>query len=241
MTRWLDGLRRTLDGAARPVAFFFRNDDVGWGDEALPPILDLFAERAMALDLAVIPAALSDAAAQRLSDRCAASAGRLRVHQHGWRHANHERAGRRCEFGVSRAVDDQRRDLRAGRARLREALGPFVDPIFTPPWNRCTQATAALLAVETYRVLSRNDGAEPLALRGPVELPVAVDWQKALMQEADGAAVASAAVQDRPVGVMLHHAVMTDDSRTALAALLDLLARHDSARCLSMMDCAGRG
>jgi predicted deacetylase len=245
MTGWLDGLRRMLDGAARSVDFFFRNDDVGWADERLPPLLDLFAARELPVDLSVIPAALGDETARRLSDRCAASAGRIRVHQHGWRHANHERAGRKCEFGLSRMATDQRRDLRSGHARLQAALGPWVDPVFTPPWNRCTQATVALLTAGSYRVLSRNAGAMRLDTAGLVELPVAVDWQKLEGAEAGGsalgAAITDAAAQDRPVGVMLHHAAMTEDGCRALAALLDLLARHERARCLTMMDCAALG
>jgi len=243
MTAWLDGLRRALDGAARPVAFFFRNDDVGWADERLPPVLDLFATRALPVDLAVIPAALGEDMARRLSDRCAAAEGRLRVHQHGWRHANHEDAGRKCEFGASRVTADQRQDLEAGQVRLREALGPWADPVFTPPWNRCTQTTVDLLSAASYRVLSRNAGALPLEAAGLVELPVGVDWQNQMAAGTCGvlleSTVAAAVAQDRAVGVMLHHALMTEGGRTALAALLDLLARHDRARCRTMMDCAG--
>ena len=39
-----------------------------------------------------------------------------------------------------------------------------VDPIFTPPWNRCTQATADCLAMLGYRVLSRDATASRLRL-----------------------------------------------------------------------------
>jgi predicted deacetylase len=245
MSGWLDPVLRTFDAAAQPVTFFFRNDDVGWGDERLPPLLDLFDARALPLDLAVIPAALGDHTARLLSDRCVAAAGRLRVHQHGWRHANHESAGRKGEFGALRAVTDQVADLQAGRTRLRAALGPFVDPIFTPPWNRCTQATVDLLEAGSYRVLSRDDGATPLEAGGLVELPIAVDWQKQIAEATDGSllgpAITRAAAKGSPVGIMLHHAVMTDDGFTALAVLLDLLARHDKARCLTMMDCAEAG
>jgi len=245
MSGWLDPVSRAFDESAQPISLFFRNDDVGWSDERLPPLLDLFAARALPLDLAVIPAALGDDTARRLSERCAAAAGRLRVHQHGWRHANHESDGRKGEFGSSRAVADQAADLQDGRARLKAALGPFVDPIFTPPWNRCTQATVDLLAADAYRVLSRDGGATPLETSGLVELPVAVDWQKRMAEAADGSllgpAIVQAAAKGSPVGIMLHHAVMPDDGRAALAALLDLLARHEKARCLSMMDCADAG
>jgi hypothetical protein len=240
MTAWLDPLRRVLDALPRPAAFFFRNDDVGRDDARLFPLLDLFDARALPVDLAVIPAALGDDPARRLADRGAT--GRLRVHQHGWRHANHEPEGRKSEFGASRAADAQAEDLRQGWARLRAALGPLVDPIFTPPWNRCTQATADLLAEGSWRVLSRDVGAAPLETGALVPLPVAVDWQKCRAQGKDGAAVgralADAVAGEEPVGIMLHHAVMNDDDRAALADLLDLLARHANVRCRTMMDCA---
>jgi peptidoglycan/xylan/chitin deacetylase (PgdA/CDA1 family) len=249
MTCWLDLVRGALEESAQSIAFFFRDDDVGWGDERLPPLLDLFVARGLPLDLAVIPAALGDDTAHRLSERCATAAGRLRIHQHGWRHANHESAGRKGEFGASRAVADQAADLQAGRARLKAALGPFVDPIFTPPWNRCTRATVGLLAANAYRVLSRDDGATPLETGGLAELPIAVDWQKQMAQTPNGSlpgpalgpAIARVAAKGSPVGIMLHHAVTTDGGLAALAALLDLLARHDKARCLTMMDCAEAG
>jgi len=239
--RWLDPIREALDRDRFPAALFFRNDDVGWEDERLLPLLDLFAARSLPLDLAVIPAALADAAAQMLADRCAASGGRLRVHQHGWRHANHESAGRKCEFGPTRSKEDQAADLRAGRDRLQPALGQFADPIFTPPWNRCTQATADMLAAASFRVLSRDAGATPLEGGRLIELPVSVDWDRAVRRNGYaglGKALAAGPASHRPVGVMLHHAALDAAALTELAALLDLLAHHDNARCLTMMACA---
>lgn len=243
MTGWLDPVCRALDAVRQPVDFFFRNDDVGWGDERLFPLLDLFAVRGLPVDLAVIPAALGDDMARRLSDRCVGSSGLIRVHQHGWRHANHEAAGRKCEFGLARAVANQAADLKAGRERLQAALGPFVDPVFTPPWNRCAQATVDVLAAEGFRVLSRDAGARPLDACGMEELPVSVDWQEGEGREESrtvlGQQIACAAGRGRPVGTMLHHGAMTGEHRAGLGALLDLLVRHDKARCVSMMDCVG--
>lgn len=242
MTSLLAAVTLVLDHAKHPIAFFLRNDDVGWRDDRLFPFLDLVATHRLPLDLAVIPAALEDETAHRLLERCTAEDGRLRVHQHGWRHVNHERAGRKCEFGDARAAEDQATDLRAGRERLGAALGPFVDPIFTPPWNRCAPTTARLLTAESYRVLSRDVGGTVLDVGALVELPVVIDWQENGKAENGTAllegAIAYASERGLPVGIMIHHAAMDAASLAGLGALLDLLARHENARCLSMMACA---
>ena len=54
MDAWLYPLRQVLDQATEPVAFFFRDDDVGWESSRLYRLLDVFAELAVPIDLAVI-------------------------------------------------------------------------------------------------------------------------------------------------------------------------------------------
>jgi len=56
---WLEPLRQVVERATVPVDFFFRIDDVGWEDDRLFPLLDLFEQRAVPIDLAVIPQALT--------------------------------------------------------------------------------------------------------------------------------------------------------------------------------------
>ena len=67
----------------------------------------------------------------------------------------------------------QRADIAAGQARLRELLGERVDPFFTPPWNRCTRDTGEVLVELGFTLLSREHRAEPLGLLP--ELPVHLD------------------------------------------------------------------
>ena len=148
---WLRPVEEALDAADRPVRFFFRDDDAGWGDVRLIELLDLFAACSLPVDLAVIPRALDAGLAGELGMR-----RRVGLHQHGLAHVNHEREGRKCEFGPARAADAQRRDIEAGRARLADLLGARVDPIFTPPWNRCTADTGRCLAALGFEVLSRE-------------------------------------------------------------------------------------
>jgi predicted deacetylase len=196
-------------------------------------LLDTFRESLTPLDLAVIPQALTAKLAARLVH--GKSAQPLGLHQHGFAHANHEAAGRKCEFGPSRTAEQQYRDIEQGRMLLRERLGGACDPIFTPPWNRCTVATVAALRALDFAVLSRDHSAERLPLGELRDLPVSVDWCRYSGDRNElGRRIAAALEQHRPAGVMLHHAVMAEDDLRALRELLSLLQRHDRANCHSM-------
>jgi peptidoglycan/xylan/chitin deacetylase (PgdA/CDA1 family) len=240
VSAWLDPLRRALDAAPQPRVFFFRDDDVGRGNDRLPPFLDLFAEQGLPLDLAVIPMDLTPQAARTLRVHAEAAPGRVGLHQHGLFHVNHEPSGRKCEFGPARPADVQRADIAAGRRRLAETLGGLVQPIFTPPWNRCTEATGRVLRDLGFRALSRDATAPVLGLPGLRELPIQADW---LARHKGGERVGRAEIAVRlapshgsaPMGVMFHHAVMDGAERAAVAELLALLAHHARVRCAPMM------
>ena len=228
-----DAVQAALDAASGPVDFFFRDDDVGWGTDRLWPLLDLFAAHGLPIDLAVIPTELTRPSASRLLART--SSAPIRLHQHGFAHVNHEPYGRKHEFGPSRPAARQRRDIAEGRRRLDDLLGTSVDPIFTPPWNRCIPGTGWCLAALGFRVLSREARAEPLGIPGLAELPVSVDWfahRKRVRLTADELDVRAAAAirHGRPVGVMFHHAVMDEDERAGAGALLTRIAGHPAAR-----------
>ena len=216
MGSWLQPVEEALDAAREPVRVFFRDDDAGWDDARLLALLDVFASHELPVDLAVIPLELDAGLARELAAR-----PKVGLHQHGLAHANHERAGRKCEFGAARGLEAQRRDIEAGRARLADLLGDRVDPIFTPPWNRCTADTGAALAELGFRVLSRESRAEPLGVPGLLELPIHVDWVRLPPLEL-GARIAAAIRAGGPVGLMFHHAVMED--LRPLSDLLSLLA-----------------
>ena len=125
----------------------------------------------------MIPAELDAGLARELRERP------VGLHQHGLAHVNHEREGRKCEFGPARDAAAQRRDIADGRERLAALLGDRVDPIFTPPWNRCTADTGRVLAELGFAVLSREARAEPLGVPGLAELPVSVDYIRLLPEE----------------------------------------------------------
>jgi peptidoglycan/xylan/chitin deacetylase (PgdA/CDA1 family) len=210
-------LRTALDEAPAPVEVFFRDDDAGWGDERLLELIARFEATGLPLDLAVIPAELTPRLAETLRERP------VGLHQHGYAHVNHQREGRRCEFGSDRSRAQQQDDIARGRERLRELLGDRLDPFFTPPWNRCTRDTGEALVALGFAALSREHRAEPLGLLP--EVSVHLDVARLTPEELD-ARFAAHVRAGGPVGVMFHHAVMEDADLGRAAALLELLASH---------------
>jgi peptidoglycan/xylan/chitin deacetylase (PgdA/CDA1 family) len=237
MTAWLDPVRAALDQRTSPLSMFIRDDDGGWGNEQLYELLATTCRYGVPVDVAIIP----DAADRALAGELRRFDGDLvTVHQHGRAHVNHEAAGRKCEFGWSRSADEQRADIAAGRDRLRDAIGDRVQPMFTPPWNRCTTVTARCLADLGFELLSCDVTAGRFAVDRLAELPVWLDWTgrhganaglPAWGRRIAGALEAAAA----PVGLMLHHAVMTPDDRQQLAELLEALTAHRAVGFGSML------
>jgi hypothetical protein len=237
VSAWLRPLREALDAAPEPVTFFFRDDDAGWRDDRLMALLDVFAERAVPIDLAAIPLDMTPELSEALARR--AECQPLGLHQHGYAHVSHETEGRKCEFGPARSADEQLHDIADGRRVLLELLGPALQPMFTPPWNRCTADTGAALVELGIGALSRDRTAVALELDGLRELPVQVDWfakRKGvpLGREAVGEQLAARAGEPAPLGVMLHHAEMDTKDLTAMSELLDVICAHERACCLSM-------
>ena len=238
MSAWLDPLRAALDEINGPTHWFFRDDDAGWDDPRLFALLDCFSEFHIPVDLAVIPAELHDELADALLRRYAHDPKLIGLHQHGYSHTNHELSGRKCEFGVSRGVAQQACDIERGANLLRNKLGAASDPIFTPPWNRCSPATVAALQRFGFQALSRDVTASPLEVADLVEIPVCVDWSK----RQDGVQISNpvlgvnlaAAVKRSTIGVMLHHAVMEPADLLALREFLKLLKQRRDVKCLRM-------
>jgi peptidoglycan/xylan/chitin deacetylase (PgdA/CDA1 family) len=233
MTGWLDPLRAVLDERERPVWFFFRDDDAGWGDAELETLLDVFEPHGLPLDVAAIPTATTAATADLLLGRRADGRNDVIAHQHGFEHVNHEPEGRKCEFGPSRSPEQQRDDIARGREQLGALLGDLPG-VFTPPWNRCAPYTAEVVRDLGFAVLSRDVSAGRAGVPGLLELPVSVDWfgkrkKVPYDQAVRGEVLAEAAAGDAPVGVMLHHAVTSPDDFTDIGDLLALVAAHPAA------------
>ena len=240
---WLDPVRRALDERPDPCPVFFRDDDAGQDNARLAAMLEVFEEHRIGVDVAVIPALVRGSLARVLRGRI--GPGRVRLHQHGLAHVNHEPTGRKHEFGPGRDLSRQTADVAAGRRLLLGWFGEAaVDPVFTPPWNRCTVETGAAVLANGLRVLSRDSTASPLRLPGLAEVPVTLDWfgHRHGVRWAPAELAARLADQVRarvPIGVMLHHAVTDADELARVAELLALAARHPAVRAVSILELAG--
>ena len=244
MADLLDPIRRALDARIGGVEVFFRDDDAGWADERLLRLLDVLAQEACPIDLAIIPAALSDTLAATLRAR-RREGERIGLHQHGYRHTNHEPAGRPCEFGPSRTREHGIEDVALGRARLLECFSDAMDPIFTPPWNRCDSSMGTVLTALGFRAISRDGSAVPLNVACLHEWPISVDWfAKSKGRRLESAEWSEMAAQrlassSRPVGVMFHHAQMDDSELAACGRFVSLLVGHRNVRVMPMRELGG--
>lgn len=234
MHRWLIPVVEAIEQRQQPLRVFVRDDDAGWDDARLQRLVGHCDRLGATLDLAAIPCALSVDMGVWLADRIGE---RLGCHQHGYSHANHATTGRKCEFGADRGPEQQLSDLRRGWMRLERLLDGRTDPIFTPPWNRCSQDTADALNTLGLQALSRDAGAAALRLGALHSLPVHVDWMKHRETShpastpdlaALGTLLADACRREPTLGLMLHHAVMQDADFDALGELF--VALHASRK-----------
>lgn len=225
-------LREHLSREFAPRVFFFRDDDADRELPELRRLLELFGKREVPLSLAVIPGTLTPDGASLL--RASAVSMRLELHQHGWMHVNHEAEGRKCEFGPSRGYEQQRADIASGAMRLKDQLNGYTSPVFTPPWNRCTVDTCRALADLGFAVLSRDASPAIDSSRIP-EIPVAVDifrWKQGpqLKTAAEVEVEIIEAQPCGPVGILLHHKVMSAEAFEVIEQLVDTLRAHPFVR-----------
>ena len=226
-------LDTALEKSKGPVELFFRADDAGVPGKRFERLVSLFARNRMPLDLAVVPAWLTGPRWHALLKIGGAAGDLLCWHQHGWRHVNHEPAGKKQEFGSSRPKDVIQTDLVQGRDRLLRMMGGAFCPVFTPPWNRCGKDTLEMLPAAGYKAVSRTCGSLPPVTEGLLELPVGVDlhtlkektparaWHR-LFSDLHRAIAAGRC------GIMIHHRVMNDAAFGFLEDLLTALANRNA-------------
>ena len=240
MKEALNSLRAALEALAsqqKTVKVFFRDDDVDEEEAALRKLLTLFAELEAPINLEIIPAQLTTEAIRLLREAQGRHPKGIELNQHGWQHVNHEPAGRKCEFGASRSFTEQLDDIAKGREVLEQAFGKAFSPVFTPPWNRCTEATYRALDQLGFLALSKLSGGEPVAGYTFRELSVTLDlfrWKGGAMMKAPDEFIRelTGQLQDMDtVGIMLHHKVMDENAFALIGKLVEELDRSEAV-CL---------
>ncbi len=234
---------RCIEAAAEqaqpgPVHIFLRADDVGVPGKQFIHLKEIFSKNQVPLCLAVVPAWLTAPRWTHLKKTGGQTPELWCWHQHGWRHMNHEKAGRKQEFGPSRRRTAALKDLVKGRRRLEELMGNKFYPVFTPPWNRCGLDTLEHLRADGYSAVSRRTGAQPASRDGLPDLFVNVDLHT--RKEADPKegwnnllAELQRSISAGYCGIMIHHQRMN----VAAFEFLDfLLSRLVECKNVSLVD-----
>lgn len=210
--------------ASDGLQVFFRADDIAIVDEPFRKLMKLFLSHQIPLCLAVVPDWLDKVNWEAMQE-FDQNSSLWCWHQHGRSHSNHERHGKKCEFGDSRTWESISKDLVEGRLALVKTMGDLFYPVFTPPWNRCGSKTLKLLRDMQFRAISRSEGARPAAGDILPDLSVNVDlhtrrendmnegWQNLVGEFSDAAASGR-------MGIMLHHQMMNNNAFSFLDMLL---------------------
>jgi len=207
----------------RKFNLFFRDDDVDEDEDSLRRLLRIFLKEEAPVNLQVIPDRLTPAGASLLLQHRQSRPDLFELNQHGWRHINHEREGRKCEFGPSRNFAEQLADIASGRRVLEDAFGDAFSLIFTPPWNRCTAETLTALDRLGYHGFSGFRSARQVSGYGFHGVAVTLEFQRWKNDEIVRELIKQLNDLDT-VGIMLHHKAMDDEGFEFLSYLLNELA-----------------
>ncbi len=227
-------------GRSGPLPIFFRADDIGVVSSNFLRLLQLFQNYAAPLCLAVVPAWLTTARLSAISAHIDTGSPQWCWHMHGWTHGNHQRSGKKCEFGSDRSAAAIEKDIVRGRDRLESILGSAFYPVFTPPWNRCTATTAAILKKHGFKAVSRSFGEQKNHLCLP-DYCINVDLHT--RKEADPLSARDGlrgewrqAVNQGRIGVMIHHQLMSEDDFNRLEWLLKTASLSPMLHACSFAD-----
>jgi hypothetical protein len=229
-------LKELFDAAkqqSRPVRIYFRADDIGLIDNNFIQMMQLFADFDMPLCLALVPQWLSADNWQQI--RSLVNKESLFCwHQHGFNHSNHETVGKKCEFGESRPIETIRHDILAGKMKLKQLLAGSFFPVFTPPWNRCSNRAMQILQELDFAALSRSINVQPPPPAGFPDLAINIDLHTRREPDPQKAmdnllAECRTALESGYMGFMIHHQRMNS---TAFLFLEHLFRAIDAGSLL---------
>ncbi len=222
---------RNILSCHRDISVFFRADDIGAaGDKKIDSLLELFLQHQVPLCLAVVPTWINKETWDSYK-KFQRESSLWCWHQHGYSHTNHEKEGKKAEFGKSRTTAEIKTELEQGKKRLKSLLGPNFTPVFTPPWNRCSKTTLDLLSKLEFSATSRSSDPRKEMIEHLPEISINIDlhtrkepdqktaWNR-LYKEIEKAA------SQGMLGFMLHHLLMNEQAYLFLDLLLRLLKEY---------------
>jgi len=257
MTRW-SILTEELDrwsAAGRNATFWWRDDDAADVTPPLERLLGLAVAKSVPLAIAVIP----ETAAQALADRLRALPPGITVLQHGYSHRDHSGPSRvdgpkrkKTELTGDRPIEDVCRELREGRAKLRDAFGDRFRDVLVPPWNRIDSKVLEQLpalgfeGLSTFGPLADQDSPSACAER-LVQANSTIDiirWRPERAFLGEDALLdqilsdlhrerAHSEVSAAPLGLMTHHLVHDEACWRFVSNLLEVTLAHRAARWLT--------
>ena len=247
MVNWPDLLAELdrWEAAGKIATLWWRDDDAIAPTARLQRLLSI--APTVPLSLAVIPMAAERELAEWLGS-CPRPAPNAAIHalQHGWRHRNHARTGKKSEFPGDRASAEVAFDLIAGRERLNELFGARALPVLVPPWNRFDNSFLVLLAHCDLTAISRARPRGAASQSGVNEVNIHVDlvaWtgnrgfvgeETALRGLVDHLRARRLdTVCAEPTGILTHHLVQDEATEAFLDRLTAATTAHPAARWLN--------
>jgi hypothetical protein len=243
---WKEQLAGVIENFSshREHLLFFRADDVGAGGRAFEVLCELFRHHGVPLNMAVVPAWLSRTRIDQLFGTTPPGEPYWSWHQHGWRHVNWQRKGKKSEFGQERPFEKQWKDIWKRKKKMVSVFGDRFTPVFTPPWNRLSAATVKILHELGFQAASLTDPF-PKSCKTPHHLKnfrVRLDLHT--RKAKDGAAdyrtlldeISALADKREPWGMMIHHQKMTRFAFEFLHQLLYLFREKSGVRFLKFED-----
>lgn len=216
------------------IELFIRDDDVDSEEANLERLVSMGIKLRVPISFGIIPASLTKNVGTLLNSVKRSHPELIEIHQHGWAHINHEGDRGKAEFGPARSYDQQREDLQKGRATLEESFGDAFFPAFSPPWNVYTADTIRAMQELSFQVLSAGWHDFGVSWGGIQHYPSALDltnWGAVgRLQPPRGLfvrTVASLTKARGPVGLLLHHWMMTPEEFRSLESLLHGLTQTD--------------
>lgn len=133
---------------------FLRNDDVRDRlDAELEELTNICLKHKIAVSHAVEPANVSAEVINWLISTKEKHPTLIEIIQHGYNH-NNANPDIKMEFGGTRSLDDQLKDIMKGKELMDKYFGKLWSPVFTFPYGTYNQSTLTAVSKAGYRAIS---------------------------------------------------------------------------------------